>query len=270
MISFPHAKINLGLSIISKRTDGFHNIETIFYPLPILDVLEIVPSEKTEFFSSGLPIAGVPDDNLVMLAYKLIKTKFPQIAPLEIYLHKSIPMGAGLGGGSSDAAGILHLINKLFNLQISRQKLNDYALELGSDCPFFMQPAPCIAKGRGEILEPIALDLSAYSFVLVHPDIMIETAWAYSSIIPSLPKYDLKKSILQPIQNWVNTIQNDFELPVFEVYPGLQKIKEKLYTSGAVYAAMTGSGSTIFGIFKKSDQPVSFEVENARQTWINC
>jgi 4-diphosphocytidyl-2-C-methyl-D-erythritol kinase len=268
MISFPHAKINLGLSIISKRPDGFHNIETIFYPLPIRDVLEIVPSKETKFFSSGLPIAGVPDNNLVMLAYKLIKIKYRQIAPLEIYLHKSIPMGAGLGGGSSDAVGILHLLDMLFDLHISRQELNDYALELGSDCPFFMQPAPCIAKGRGEILEPIALDLSAYSFILVHPDIMIETGWAYSRIIPSLPEYDLKESILQPVQNWINTIHNDFELPVFEVYPGLRKIKEKLYASGAVYAAMTGSGSTIFGIFKKSDLSVSFEVDNANLTFI--
>jgi 4-diphosphocytidyl-2-C-methyl-D-erythritol kinase len=269
MISFPHAKINLGLSIISKRPDGFHNIETIFYPLPIRDVLEIVPSKETKFFISGLSIAGVPDDNLVMLAYKLIKTKYPQIAPLEIYLHKSIPMGAGLGGGSSDAAVILHMIDKLFNLQISIQELNVYALELGSDCPFFMQPAPCIAKGRGEILEPIALDLSAYSFILVHPDIMIETTWAYSRIIPSLPEYDLIESILQPVQNWINTIHNVFELPVFEVYPGLRKIKEKLYDSGAVYAAMTGSGSTIFGIFKKSDLPVSLQVENANLTIIH-
>jgi 4-diphosphocytidyl-2-C-methyl-D-erythritol kinase len=270
MISFPHAKINLGLSVISKRIDGFHNLETVFYPLPLRDALEIIPDKEERFFQTGLQIPHGKDDNLVMTAYQMLKKKYPQIKSLEIHLHKSIPLGAGLGGGSSDGAETLKLISHLFDLRIPGKEMEGYALKLGSDCPFFMQDSACIARGRGEILEPISLDLSAYSILLVHPEIRIETAWAYSKIQPALPGNDLEESILQPVQNWVNTIHNDFELPVFEVYPTLRKIKEKLYMSGAIYAAMTGSGSTIFGIFKKSELPDPFEVENAKQTRINC
>ncbi len=269
MISFPHAKINLGLYVISKRPDGFHNLETVFYPLPLRDALEIIPFEENRFFQTGLQIPAGKDDNLVMVAYRMLKKKYPKITPLEIHLHKSIPMGAGLGGGSSDAAETLKLISDLFNLRIPGKEMDDYALKLGSDCPFFIQSSPCIARGRGEILEPIALDLSAYSILLVHPEIRIETAWAYSKVKTATPENDLKESILQPVENWVNLIHNDFELPVFEVYPSLRKIKEKLYVSGAIYAAMTGSGSSIFGIFEKSKAPVSFGVENAKQTRIN-
>ncbi|HXB30064.1 MAG TPA: 4-(cytidine 5'-diphospho)-2-C-methyl-D-erythritol kinase [Puia sp.] len=268
MISFPHAKINLGLSVISKRPDGFHNLETVFYPLLLRDALEIIPSKENRFFQTGLQIPPGKKDNLVMIAYQMLKKTYPQITPIEIHLHKSIPLGAGLGGGSSDAAETLKLINNLFDLHIPGKEMDDYALKLGSDCPFFMQSSPCIARGRGEILEPVSLDLSAYSILLVHPEIRIETAWAYSKIKSSLPENDLKKSILQPVQNWANSIRNDFELPVFEVYPAIRKIKEKLYMSGAIYAAMTGSGSTVFGIFKKSELPDSLEVENARQTVI--
>lgn len=266
MISFPHAKINLGLSVISKRPDGFHNLETVFYPIPLRDALEIIPSNENRFFQTGLQIPPGKEDNLVMVAYQLLKKKYPQIPSLEIHLHKSIPLGAGLGGGSSDAAESLKLIDNLLDLHIPGKEMDDYALKLGSDCPFFIQSSPCIAKGRGEILEPVSLDLSVYSILLVHPEIRIETAWAYSKIKPALPENDLKESIQQPVQNWVNTIHNDFELPVFEVYPALRKIKEKLYMYGAIYAAMTGSGSTIFGIFKKSELPVSFEVGNASFT----
>jgi 4-diphosphocytidyl-2-C-methyl-D-erythritol kinase len=270
MISFPHAKINLGLYVISKRSDGFHNLETVFYPLPLRDALEIIPSEENRFLQTGLEIPAGKDDNLVMVAYRILKKIYPKITPLEIHLHKSIPLGAGLGGGSSDAAETLKLISNLFDLHIPGEEIDDYALKLGSDCPFFIQSSPCIGRGRGEILEPIPLDLSAYSILLIHPEIRIETAWAYSKVKTALPENDLKESILQPVENWVNLIHNDFELPVFEVHPTLRKIKEKLYMSGAIYAAMTGSGSTIFGIFKKSDLPDSFEVEYARQTRINC
>ena len=267
MISFPHAKINLGLSILSKRPDGYHNLETIFYPLPIRDVLEIVPAEESRFFPTGLDIPGKSGENLVLQAYHLLKNKFSLIKPLDIHLHKAIPMGAGLGGGSSDAAEILQLINLYFDLRISYSALNEFALELGSDCPFFIQSQPCFASGRGEILEPVSLDLSMYSFLLIHPEIRIETVWAFSKIKTSSLTYELKKSILNPIQYWKNSIFNDFELPVFELHPSLQKIKEKLYAAGAVYASMTGSGSTIFGIFNKSALP-AIGVENATQTFI--
>jgi 4-diphosphocytidyl-2-C-methyl-D-erythritol kinase len=268
MISFPHAKINLGLSIVSKRPDGFHNLETVFYPLPLRDILEIVPSTKTSFHPSGLAIPGNMADNLVLRAYHLLKKNYPRIGPLEIHLLKAIPMGAGLGGGSSDAAVILQLINRFFELHISTKELNEYALVLGSDCPFFMQSAPCFASGKGEILEPLDLDLSGFSLLLVHPEIRIGTGWAFSRIRPAAPPYDLRQSILQPVHYWVKTIQNDFEVPVFEVYPLLRKIKEQLYTAGALYASMTGSGSTMFGIFDKGEAPGSFAVENAGLTII--
>ncbi len=268
MISFPQAKINLGLSVISKRPDGFHNLETIFYPLPLRDVLEIVASEETRFFPAGMNIPGKADDNLVLLAYRLMKKKYPKTGTLDIHLYKGIPMGAGLGGGSADAAGIIRMINRFFDLNISGKELERIALELGSDCPFFMQSAPCFATGRGEILEPVSIDLTGYSFLLVHPEIHIETAWAFSRIRPASPIYDLKKSILQPVRDWKNTIFNDFEKPVFHAYPSLQKIKQDLYAAGALYVSLTGSGSTIFGIFNKQELPDSFKVANAGLTVI--
>ena len=260
MIVFPHAKINLGLYITSKRPDGFHNLETVFYPLPLRDVLEMVPSDRKVFFQTGLHIPGSQDDNLVLKACRLLEKHYPQIKPLEIHLHKIIPQGAGLGGGSSDAAETLQLINRFFNLKISPGILSEYATELGSDCPFFMQSAPCFATGRGEILEPLTLDLSNYSLLLVHPEIRINTAWAFSKIRPSLPRDNLKQSISNPVKNWINTISNDFEQPVFEAHPQLQIVKKGLYDAGAIYASMTGSGSTIYGIFEKSAVPeIAFE-----------
>ena len=171
MIAFPPAKINLGLSVISKRPDGYHNLETIFYPLPFYDVLEIVPSSELRFLPSGLTIPGLPSDNLVLRTYHLLKQIYPRIGPLEIHLYKSIPMGAGLGGGSSDAATLLKMINHLFDLKISEEEMKTQALKIGSDCPFFLNPLPCLASGRGEILEPLAIDLSGYSLLLVHPEL---------------------------------------------------------------------------------------------------
>jgi 4-diphosphocytidyl-2-C-methyl-D-erythritol kinase len=267
MISFPHAKINLALHIVSKRSDGFHNLETIFYPLPLRDALEIVPAKETRFIQTGLQIPGATGDNLVMRAYRLIRDKYPQTGDLEIRLHKVIPPGAGLGGGSSDAAELIQLINRFYDLKIPLQTLKEYALALGSDCPFFLQSGASFASGRGEILEPVTLNLSDYSILLVHPQLHIDTSWAFSRIIPAVPKYDLRESIQGPIQTWNKTISNDFETPVFEAYPFLQKIKQQLYASGALYASMTGSGSTIFGIFPKSDFPV-IKVEHARVTFV--
>jgi 4-diphosphocytidyl-2-C-methyl-D-erythritol kinase len=267
MIVFPNAKINLGLYVVSKRTDGFHNLETLFYPLPFNDVLEIVSGANTCLFSSGLTIQGEDAGNLVLQAYKLLKAKYPPIQPLNVHLHKSIPLGAGLGGGSSDAASMLKLVNKFFNLDIPEEKLRDYALELGSDCPFFMQSAPCFATERGEILQPVELDLSVYSILLIHPEIHINTASAFSGIVPSPPAHSLKKSITQPISEWKKTIQNVFEISVFEAYPFLRHIKEKLYESGALYASMTGSGSTLYGIFPKGRLP-EVRLDRSSQTRI--
>jgi 4-diphosphocytidyl-2-C-methyl-D-erythritol kinase len=267
MISFPHAKINLGLNILSKREDGYHNLETVFYPIAIRDALEIVPSDTTKIILTGLKITGNPEDNLILRAYQVIKENYPSVSPLEIHLHKAIPMGAGLGGGSSDAAEMILLMNHYFNLQIPEQEKKNYAARLGSDCPFFLHSDPCFAKGRGEILEPVKLDLSSYSILLIHPDIQVKTDWAYSRIKPGDPVQSLKESILQPVYNWPHLIFNDFELPVFEEYPQLRKIKDDLYTAGALYAAMSGSGSTIFGIFNRSELPV-IHFPNSWQTAI--
>jgi 4-diphosphocytidyl-2-C-methyl-D-erythritol kinase len=268
MICFPHAKINLGLYILSKRPDGYHNLETIFYPISLCDVLEIVPSAQTRLLTYGLPVPGIPADNLIMQAYQLLKKNYPGVRTLDIHLFKAIPTGAGLGGGSADAAGIIRLMVRFFQLNISDKDLGVYALALGSDCPFFLQSDPCFASGRGEILEPINLDLSGYSLLLVHPGIPIDTAWAFSKILPAAAEYDLRKSITAPVQGWKKTIRNDFEKPVFEAHPFLEKIKRKLYTAGAFYAALSGSGSTIYGIFPKGDLPASLKVENATFTFI--
>jgi 4-diphosphocytidyl-2-C-methyl-D-erythritol kinase len=267
MIAFPHAKINLGLYVISKRADGFHNLETLFYPLPLYDVLEIVNAKKTRLFPSGLNIHGEKSDNLVQLAYRLLKENNSKVGDLEIHLHKAIPLGAGLGGGSADAAKTLQLVNHFFELNIPNEKLSEYALTLGSDCPFFMQSAPCFATGRGEILEPVKLDLSGYSFLLIHPEVHVNTTRAYSGISPAKPAHHLKESILQPISEWKTTVYNIFEISVFEAHPFLGQIKEKLYETGALYASMTGSGSTLYGIFPKGKLP-EFRLDGTSQTRI--
>jgi 4-diphosphocytidyl-2-C-methyl-D-erythritol kinase len=267
MIAFPHAKINLGLNVISKRPDGFHNLETVFYPLPLNDVLEIVAAKKTWLFPSGLDIHGEISDNLVLRAYHLLQKKYSKVGGLEIYLHKAIPLGAGLGGGSADAAKTLQLVNGFFELNIPKETLAEYALELGSDCPFFLQSDPCFATGRGEILEPVKLDLSGYSFLLIHPGVHVNTTRAFSGIKPVKPTHDLKKSILQPISEWKTNVHNIFEISLFEDHPFLRQIKEKLYESGALYASMTGSGSTLYGIFPKGALP-ELRLDGTSQTHI--
>ena len=260
MVSFPNCKINIGLNIICKRTDGYHDLETVFYPVPIKDALEIIRVENSiakdqiEFSSSGLNIDGTIENNLCIKAYKLLKKDFPQLPAIKMHLHKAIPMGAGLGGGSSDAAFTLKLLNDKFNLYLSTGQLISYALQLGSDCPFFVINKSCFATGRGELLEEINIDLSAYKIVVINPAIHINTSWAFSQIKPTRPDHSIKEIIQQPIATWKNHLINDFERPVLAHYPQLQQIKEQLYTSGALYASMSGSGSTFYGIFNKSVQ----------------
>jgi 4-diphosphocytidyl-2-C-methyl-D-erythritol kinase len=239
---------------VSKRSDGFHNIETVFYPINICDALEIIVNNSSknevEFTSSGLAIDGHIDNNLCVKAYKLLNQRF-DLPSVKIHLHKTIPMGAGLGGGSANAAFTLCLLNQKFNLNITQNQLLNYALQLGSDCPFFIINKPCFATSRGEEMQPISLDLSAYKIVIVNPTIHISTAQAFANIVSTTPIQSIQNTIATPIQNWKNRVVNDFEAPVLKLYPDLQKIKEKLYNNGAVYAAMSGTGSTFYGIFNK-------------------
>ena len=251
MLSFPNCKINLGLHVISKRSDGYHNLETIFFPVAQQDALEIIAADQLSFKATGLSISGKDEDNLCLKAYQLLKSKFPQLPAVSIHLHKTIPMGAGLGGGSADGAFMLTLLNKKFNLELTQQQLIAYALQLGSDCPFFIINKPCFAEGRGEILSPINLSLSAYSICLVNPGIHVSTGEAFAKIQPKQPKKSILEIIQQPVNTWKDELINDFEKPVFEHYPTIAAIKQKLYEAGAVYASMTGSGSTVFALFEK-------------------
>lgn len=262
MVSFPNCKINLGLSITEKRTDGYHNVETCFYPIQFKDILEIIQDPKAkkdqsvQFTTSGLTIEGNENQNLCIRAFQLLKAHFPNLPAIQMHLHKLIPMGAGLGGGSADGAFALMLLNQLFDLGLTNIELIEYALKLGSDCPFFIINQSCIAKGRGELLQPFELDLSCYHFALVNPSIHINTGWAFSKIQPSVPKKHLHEILSLPIHEWKQQLVNDFEKPVFNAYPEIAQIQSNLYNAGAHYAALTGSGSTVFGIFNKEITPV--------------
>jgi 4-diphosphocytidyl-2-C-methyl-D-erythritol kinase len=257
MICFPSCKINLGLRITQKRADGFHALETVFYPITLRDALEIIIEPETSaapitFTSSGLAINGDPSDNLCFKAYGLLKKDYPTIPNIKMHLHKTIPMGAGLGGGSSDGAFTLVALNQLFNLEIPEQALLDYALQLGSDCPFFIINTPAFATGRGEILKPINLNLDGYSIVIVNPGIAISTKLAFSLITPKVPDSNMEAIICEPVSSWKEKLLNDFEQPIFNSFPELANIKETLYQKGAAYASMTGTGSTLYGVFPTS------------------
>lgn len=250
MVSFPPCKINLGLHVLRKRSDGYHDLETSFYPIPWTDILEIIPAGETSFTQSGIHIPGNPEDNLCLKAYHLLQKDF-NLNPVSIHLHKIVPMGAGLGGGSSDAAYTLRLLNQLFKLNIPQHDLAQYATKIGSDCSFFIFDQPMIGKGRGEILTPLNLDLTGKFLLLVKPDIHIATASAYKGVTPHEPSTPLSEILDQPIAHWRKLLQNDFEHSVFEKQPELSHIKNALYLSGALYASMSGSGSTLYGIFDK-------------------
>jgi 4-diphosphocytidyl-2-C-methyl-D-erythritol kinase len=255
MIVFPNCKINLGLHILQKRDDGFHDLETVFYPLPLQDALEVINNDIKEpdlnFSASGLPIDGDNTNNLCYKAYYLVKQLFPQLPAVSMHLHKVIPMGAGLGGGSADGAFTLMALNKKFNLGLCESALIDLSLKLGSDAPFFIVNKPSYATGRGERLTPVELDLSAYKILIINPNIHINTGWAFSQIKPFAERASLKELIQSPINEWKEKLVNDFELPVSTLHPEIGAIKEALYQHHALYAAMSGSGSTVFGIFPK-------------------
>jgi 4-diphosphocytidyl-2-C-methyl-D-erythritol kinase len=265
MVLFPNCKINLGLNIIRKREDGYHDLETVFYPIGLKDALEgiksgvssLVPSTRDGivFTGSGLQVAGEMGDNLCVKAWHLLKKDFPDLPGIQMHLHKTIPMGAGLGGGSSDGAFALLLINDICALNLSQEQLINYALQLGSDCPFFILNKPCFATGRGEDMLPVELDLSQYRFVLVNPNIHVSTAQAFSKIIPQKPSRCVRDIIQLPVPEWKEWLVNDFEKTVSDLYPAIAAIKQELYKHGAVYASMTGSGSTVFGLFDKETSP---------------
>lgn len=257
MVFFPNCKINLGLTILRRRADGYHDLDTGFYPLPLRDVLEVLPSADGElhFTPSGLAIPGDPGGNLCLKAYHLLKTDFPDLPPVDIHLYKHIPMGAGLGGGSSDGAFMLVALNRLFGLGLGNDRLLAYAARLGSDCPFFILNRPCLGAGRGEQLQPLALDLSGYSFALVHPGVHISTAWAFSACTPRPDAKPVEAVLCEPIERWAGLLVNDFEAPILAAHPPLRLIKDALYAEGAIYASMTGSGSSFFGIFRKGQLP---------------
>lgn len=251
MISFPNCKINIGLNVVEKRKDGFHNIETVFYPVSWCDALEIIPSKKLAFSSSGIKIPNDKKGNLCLRAYHLLAKDF-KIPKVKIHLHKNIPIGAGLGGGSSDAAFTLKMLNEMFELKLKEKQLLNYASRLGSDCAFFILNRPVFAKGKGDELEEISLDLTKYKIVIVYPKINISTAEAYSGIIPKKSKTSLNEIIEnKPIHQWKNFVCNDFEENIFKKSSRIARIKKQLEQAGAVYASMSGSGSGVYGIFEK-------------------
>lgn len=257
MIAFPNIKINLGLSITEKRPDGYHNLETVFYPVALEDALEIrtlteasLPEadKKITLHQYGMEIAGNPEDNLVAKAYSLLDKEF-HLPPVEIHLYKHIPSGAGLGGGSSDAAFMLKLLNGHFHLNLSEEQLEIYAATLGADCAFFIKNKPIFAEGIGNIFSPIELSLSGYQIMIVKPDVFVSTREAFSNIRPHYPEHPVKEVIKRPVHEWKETLINDFEASVFPQHPVIGEIKQELYSQGAIYASMSGSGSSVFGLF---------------------
>jgi len=259
MISFPNCKINLGLKIIERRSDGFHNIESIFYPVNLTDVLEIIKSKDGifSFQTGGIKVPGKNDDNLCKKAYEILCNDFP-ISPVKIFLYKKIPIGAGLGGGSSDAAHTILLLNKLFNLKLSLKKMENYARLLGSDCAFFIKNQPIFAYNKGDEFGEIKINLKNYFYAIVKPEIHINTSDAYSGIKPKLSKKTIIEITKSPIEIWKDKLTNDFEKTVFKQFPEINAIKTKLYQIGAIYSAMSGSGSAVYGIFDKKPDIKSF------------
>ncbi len=251
MVVFPNAKINLGLNVTAKRKDGYHDIVTCFYPVPVHDILEILESggSKTVFQASGIAIPGKEEENLCLKAYKLLRKDY-QLPHISMYLHKNIPIGAGLGGGSADAAFTLDVLNEMFQLFLDASLLEDYAAQIGSDCPFFVRNKPVLAFEKGDVFGSVNVDLSGKKLLLIYPEIHVSTPEAYSRVVPQVPELSVKEILEgEPIENWKGLLVNDFEKSVFELYPEVAALKEAMYSGGAIYASMSGSGSAVFGLF---------------------
>ncbi len=261
MVVFPNAKINLGLNIVARREDGYHNIETIMYPVKWCDVLEIVPAKgsETTLTVTGRKVDCPPEKNLVMKAYRLLN-EIVDLPAVDIYLRKIIPDGAGLGGGSADASFTLMCLNQLFNLNLSDEQLAEIASHIGADCPFFIYNRPMLATGIGTVFTPVNIDLSGYKVAIVKPDVSVPTAKAYAGVTPQLPCHNLKESITTPPSTWTEILKNDFEPSVFSAYPSIANVKERLKSLGAEYVSMSGSGSAVYGIFK--DDILSEDLKN--------
>jgi len=248
MVVFPNAKINLGLNVLNKRDDGFHNIQSVFYPIPYCDALEVVKAEKTVFRYEGLPIPG--NSNLVEKAYELLKVDY-DLAPVESILLKGIPLGGGLGGGSSDGAFMLKVLDKLFELELNHDQLISYALKLGSDCAFFIKNEASFVSGKGEEIKPVDVSLNNQHLVVVTPDIQINTSEVYAVIIPQPSENSPELVIQSNIESWSGKLINDFESYVFSKYPQIYLIKDLMIDAGAKYASLTGTGASVYGFFDK-------------------
>lgn len=255
MIVFPNAKINIGLNILRKRSDGYHEIESLFFPIGLKDALEFVENGTNDvnLSLSGISMDVSPESNIVLKAYRLLASEF-LLPGIDIHLHKVIPYGAGLGGGSSDAAFLLNVLNDYFELNLSKEKLKHFALLLGADCSFFIDNKPALATGIGEILQNVEIGLSGYHLLLVKPPSGVVTKEAYANITPTLPHFVLTDSIKKKPQEWPGLIKNDFEPTVFQAYPKIEEIKKTLLDKGAVYASMSGSGSSVYGLFKSEPE----------------
>ncbi|WP_285008881.1 4-(cytidine 5'-diphospho)-2-C-methyl-D-erythritol kinase [Pedobacter faecalis] len=266
MLAFANAKINLGLNVTGKRPDGYHELQTVFYPVKIYDVVEITDAPETTFESYGIAIPGSQSENICLKAYECLKAHF-EIPPQRITLLKNIPVGAGLGGGSSDAAFLMKLVNDKFKLGLTTAQLVEYVRPLGADCAFFIENKPVYATGKGDEFSPVELDLSDRFIVLIQPEIHVSTATAYAGVRPQEPAHALRELIELPLSSWAGHIKNDFETSVFERYPEIEQIKTKLYAAGATFASMSGSGSSVFGLF---DHPVSLpELEGQYKVFYN-
>ena len=269
MIVFPIAKINLGLNVVEKRPDGYHNLQTVFYPVPIKDALEVqqmdegFPSDvDCDLKVTNIAIEGDEQRNLVVRAYLLLKQDFPTLPRIHTHLWKGIPTQAGMGGGSSDCAYMIRLLNALFDLQLSDEQMIRYAARLGADCAFFIKSEPCYAEGIGEKMQPIGLDLSEWYIGVVRPDIPVPTKEAFSRIHPHYPQVCPKDAVMQPVETWRETLVNDFEESVFAQHPEIGEVKAQLYEMGATYAAMSGSGSALFGLFMEQPDTLSRQFPN--------
>lgn len=263
MISFPHAKINLGLNVVSKRDDGYHNLETVFYPVQWCDVMEIIPgpdhTKGIEVHMSGLPVSGKHSDNLCVKAYELLRKNYP-MQSVKLYLHKQIPMGAGLGGGSSDAAFFVKQVNHLLSLGMTIHEMEEIVRHIGADCAFFIKGHAVYANERGDNFFPVDVSLKGFHVVIVHPGIHVSTATAFANIVPAQPTINCRDAVMKhPVSEWKELLVNDFEKTVFKVHPEIAVVKQKMYDAGAVYASMSGSGSAVYGIFQQAPGEIAFK-----------